>query len=323
MFPTSEKYRLIAKEKTILNITASTVIIIWTVIITGLCIWAIKNTKDQTNNLLKFQSRAFFQEIVTVRSWNASHGGVYVPVTSKTQPNLYLEDNKRDVITKSGLKLTKINPAYMTRQIGEIAEQKKIVWFHITSAKPIRPANAADQWELDALKSFASGASESSEFIKNEEKKTLFRYMAPLWVEAACLKCHSIQGYKKNELRGGISVTVLADPILAIEKDTIGKSIIAYFCIWIVGLLGIYFGYRLLKIEETRRIGIISELQESLSKVKTLSGLLPICSHCKKIRDGKGYWSQIESYIQKHSDAEFSHSICQECAKKYYPDFSI
>ncbi len=125
MFPTSEKYRLIAKEKTILNITASTVIIIWTVIITGLCIWAIKNTKDQTNNLLKFQSRAFFQEIVTVRSWNASHGGVYVPVTSKTQPNLYLEDNKRDVITKSGLKLTKINPAYMTRQIGEIAEQKK------------------------------------------------------------------------------------------------------------------------------------------------------------------------------------------------------
>ena len=62
---------------------------------------------------------------------------------------------------------------------------------------------------------------------------------------------------------------------------------------------------------------------EALSKIKTLSGLLPICSHCKKIRDDKGYWNQIESYIHKHSDAEFSHSICPECAKKYYPDMDL
>ena len=61
------------------------------------------------------------------------------------------------------------------------------------------------------------------------------------------------------------------------------------------------------------------EIKESLSKIKVLNGLLPICSHCKKIRDDKGYWNQIESYIREHSDAEFSHSICQECAKKYYP----
>lgn len=65
------------------------------------------------------------------------------------------------------------------------------------------------------------------------------------------------------------------------------------------------------------------DLEKALTKVKTLSGLLPICSHCKKIRDDKGYWNQIESYIQKHSEAEFSHGICQECAKKYYPDFNL
>ena len=68
---------------------------------------------------------------------------------------------------------------------------------------------------------------------------------------------------------------------------------------------------------------IIQNLQLALAKVKTLSGLLPICSHCKKIRDDKGYWNQIESYIHDHSEAEFSHSICQECAKKYYPDMDI
>ncbi|MEE8480112.1 MAG: hypothetical protein V3T59_02605 [Desulfobacterales bacterium] len=51
--------------------------------------------------------------------------------------------------------------------------------------------------------------------------------------------------------------------------------------------------------------------------------MLPICATCKKIRDDKGYWSQIESYIRQHSEAEFSNSICPDCAKKHYPDFDI
>jgi PleD family two-component response regulator len=64
---------------------------------------------------------------------------------------------------------------------------------------------------------------------------------------------------------------------------------------------------------------LISELQEALAKVKTLSGLLPICSSCKKIRDDKGYWNQIETYIRQHSEADFTHSICPKCAKMLYP----
>ncbi|MCK5836510.1 MAG: hypothetical protein KAH09_04535 [Desulfobacula sp.] len=77
------------------------------------------------------------------------------------------------------------------------------------------------------------------------------------------------------------------------------------------------------KLVEKERDTIIQELKKSLSEVKTLNGLLPICSHCKKIRDDNGYWNQIEAYIQKHSDAEFSHGICQDCIKKYYPDLSV
>ena len=73
------------------------------------------------------------------------------------------------------------------------------------------------------------------------------------------------------------------------------------------------------KVEEERE-ELIKELREALSEVKQLSGLLPICANCKKIRDDEGYWEQIESYIMTHTDAEFSHSICQECAKKLYPD---
>ena len=62
-------------------------------------------------------------------------------------------------------------------------------------------------------------------------------------------------------------------------------------------------------------------LKEALSEVKTLSGFLPICASCKNIRDDKGYWNQIETYIREHSEAEFSHGICPECARKLYPEF--
>jgi hypothetical protein len=62
------------------------------------------------------------------------------------------------------------------------------------------------------------------------------------------------------------------------------------------------------------------ELKEALTKVKILSGFLPICSLCKKIRDDKGYWNKIETYIRNHSEAEFTHGFCPECAEKHYPE---
>lgn len=70
---------------------------------------------------------------------------------------------------------------------------------------------------------------------------------------------------------------------------------------------------------ELRRLN--KELEQALSEVKQLRGILPICSYCKKIRDDKGYWEQMESYITKHSEALFSHGICNECAKKLYPEY--
>lgn len=72
------------------------------------------------------------------------------------------------------------------------------------------------------------------------------------------------------------------------------------------------------KHSEQERERLIEELKNAISKIKTLSGLLPICASCKKIRDDKGYWNQIEGYIQEHSEAEFSHSMCPECSEKFY-----
>lgn len=64
-------------------------------------------------------------------------------------------------------------------------------------------------------------------------------------------------------------------------------------------------------------------LEVALLNVKTLKGLLPLCAHCKKVRDDQGYWNKLEAYLKKHSEAEFSHGICPECATKYYPDLVL
>lgn len=77
------------------------------------------------------------------------------------------------------------------------------------------------------------------------------------------------------------------------------------------------------KEAEAKKEVLISELQKILNEVKTLRGFLPICSSCKKIRDDQGYWNQIEAYIRKHSDAEFSHGLCPDCIKKLYPDIDF
>jgi len=75
------------------------------------------------------------------------------------------------------------------------------------------------------------------------------------------------------------------------------------------------------KQAEEERERLIVELEEALSKIKTLKGLIPICASCKKIRDDKGFWNKLEAYIETHSEAEFSHGICPDCLDKLYPDF--
>jgi two-component system, response regulator PdtaR len=76
---------------------------------------------------------------------------------------------------------------------------------------------------------------------------------------------------------------------------------------------------RFADLMEVRRLN--SELKEALENIKVLSGLLPICANCKKIRDDEGYWEAIEGYFMKHSDVQFSHGICPSCIEKYYPQY--
>ena len=157
---------------------------------------------------LAFQTaRTLLAQLVHTRTWNARHGGVYVPIRPHVQPNPYLDDHERDLTSENGLRLTKINPAYMTRQIAEIAAEQNGAQFHITSLTPVRPDNLAADWERRWLEDFQNGSVDHGSFIKTSEG-TQFRYMAPLLVREECLRCHAKQGYELGDIRGGISLTL-------------------------------------------------------------------------------------------------------------------
>jgi PAS domain S-box-containing protein len=96
--------------------------------------------------------------------------------------------------------------------------------------------------------------------------------------------------------------------------------------IWIVGrpmLYSIIHDISERRKAEEDKEKLILELQDALSRIKVLNGMLPICASCKKIRNDQGYWQQIESYIKEHSQVDFSHGICPECLANLYPDFKI
>ena len=205
----------------------------------------IRHLERNTEALARERGAVLFQLIEITRDWNAQHGGVYVPVTKDTQPNPYLKDPRRDLTATDGTKLTKVNPAFMTRQIAEIAEQQNGVRFHITSLKPIRPANRADAWETLALKAFEDrGEKERLELVDSDDAPS-HRYMAPLRVKPACMKCHEDQGYRVGDIRGGISVTMPAAGLLEIEEAQKARALRLHVLAGLlIALAGHYLAHR-------------------------------------------------------------------------------
>ena len=195
--------------------------------------WNYTNAIKEQEQIVLQSSRSFFNLIEITRLWNSRHGGLYAPITEKNQPNSYLDIPIRDIEVNDKLKLTMVNPAYMTRQISEIAMKQGGVQFRITSLKPIRPQNKATAREEKFLKEFEKGKKEIGVFIKEGDKKSYF-YMAPLKVKKSCLKCHAKQGHKEGDIRGGISIK---SPFLM--KISILPLLSGHIVIGLFGLFGI------------------------------------------------------------------------------------
>lgn len=173
----------------------------------SLILWEKRSHDEKLVKTLKENAVALFDQIMVTRLWNAQHGGVYVQVSPDTPPNPYLEDPRRDIVSIDGRHYTKINPAYMTRQLSEITMQRHGYKFRIISLNPINPYNVPDEWERKALKEFEKGKVENAEISKQNGSR-VFRYIAPLKTEEPCLKCHAKHGYSYGDIRGGISISI-------------------------------------------------------------------------------------------------------------------
>ncbi len=218
-------------------------IALWTVIIGSALLWNMTDRHHELFETAYHVAQVAFYKDIMYRRWASMHGGVYVPVSGKTPPNPYLSHiGERDIATPSGRKLTLMNPAYMSRQVYEISRDEYGIYSHITSLRPIRPENAPDEWETKSLELFEKGEKEVSE-IEKRDGKDYMRLMSPFFVEQDCLKCHSGQGYRLGEIRGGISVSVPLEPLKNIYGGHSFSLILRYLFFWLSGLSGIAFAW--------------------------------------------------------------------------------
>lgn len=212
--------------------------LLWLLFLFVLAIWSVRSERVHVESMAEREARAFFQQIVITRSWNAAHGGVYVLATEDSPPNIHLKENERTVVTEDGLTLAKINPAYMTRQLSSVARNERDIRFHITSLDPVRPQNEADPWESAALQSFDKGVKDQFSLVDTSNGQ-FFRYMAPLYAQKECMRCHAAFGHEGKKILGGVSVTFPAKPFNRARKDAIAQNHLAFTLIFLVGFVGI------------------------------------------------------------------------------------
>jgi PAS domain S-box-containing protein len=195
----------------------------------------------------KSEAEASYNKDIFYRRWVTMQGGVYVYPSENTPPNPYLDRIKdRDIETTTGKKLTLVNPAYMTRQVHELAGDSFGVKSHITSLNPLNPINKPDKWEIEALLDFEKGASEKCT-LEKEKGITVMRFMRPMTTEAGCLKCHEWQGYKVGDVRGGISVSVSMEKYIITSKAGKREMFIIHSGIYLAGLFVLFMFFRFAK----------------------------------------------------------------------------
>ena len=150
------------------------------------------------------RARTIVGAVVLARRWNALHGGVYVEKRPGVAASPFLPDPDR--LGQDGTAYARRNPEVMVREMSELGALDGSFTFHLTSLKPLNPANAPDAFEAEALARLERGAPEASA-REARGGAVLYRYMGPLHVEPSCLACHAEQWYQVGQLRGGVSVT--------------------------------------------------------------------------------------------------------------------
>ena len=245
---------------------------VWTLVVSASIAWNLLQEKQEALRIARHVALTIYDRDVLYRRWAAVHGGVYVPVSPQSPPTPYLAHlSERDLTTPSGRTLTLLNPAYMTRQVYEFAQESGQVQGHLTSLRPIRAENAPDPWEAEALKAFEKGMIERAALV--DGKGNLYmRLMRPFITEQSCLGCHAKQGYKVGDIRGGISIAVPMAPILAEHSQS--PLVLGHFGLWFLGLVGIIIGARRLNQSTAEKIKAQEVAAAATMAVRTIEGMM-------------------------------------------------
>jgi len=267
-------------------------------LITSFIIYQITLSSNTQKELSQVQiieeAKAHFKGMVDTRSWNAQFGGVYVKSVNGLQPNPYLKNNM--LLTDKNETLIKINPAWMTRQISEISNKNGDYHFRITSLKPLNPSNSADTFETEALNFFDKNKNQQY-FYKFDNTDKSFNFMGALVTTQACISCHSHQGYKLGDIRGGIRVSIplqtYTQQIKNLDEATADSIsivlLIALSLMSVLYLLITVFFKRQYEIENSKEIlekkvsQRTQELEEIVSHEQHLKNILKITTEVNEL----------------------------------------
>jgi putative nucleotidyltransferase with HDIG domain len=267
--------------------TAYALFIIIVIMTAGFMLYSLETAKQDQIQLSKQkllqEAIAHFDNMVVTRSWSANYGGVYVKKSAGLTPNSYLKDNF--ILDTKGNTLIKINPAWMTRQISELSNQRSHYFYKITSLKPLNPHNAADAFETEALRYFESHKDEKYYYRLSSDNKS-FDFMGALKIEPACLTCHENQGYALGDVRGGIRISIPTDlfqqELLALQSRTSkDQAVVAAGAILVLGAVS-YFLTRIYRYQQN-----IERLNQSLEAkvIERTNGLAKMYQHEKYVKD--------------------------------------
>jgi PAS domain S-box-containing protein len=294
---------------------------------------SIKLEEETHYNISLSEARKSFEKDILYRKWVALEGGVYVPISDHTPPNPYLNVPNKIVETKEGIKLTLINPAYMTRMVHGLEKTFDQTKSRIVSLQPLNPINTPDKWEAEALKQLGKGLKEKHEIQIINDKKYL-RYLAPFIVEKNCLKCHEQQGYKVGDIRGGISVMIPYEQEYELYAEDVNNVIFFHLSSAIVVFVILFFNarsyykqkinlqesnQRILDVSNSAGIGYW-EFDISSNKIRVTEGWLEFLGYNSN-ELGDDYTSYLQ--LLPSEDVEKFTKILDDLKSGKIPEFSI
>lgn len=262
--------------------------VFWTALVLVSLVLGLRTHQQDAVDHAQLVANAYVDKDLLFRAWVTRHGGVYVKPSEQTPPNPYLDVPYRDVVTREGMALTLVNPAYATRELLEEFAIKTGIRGRLTSLKLKNPNNVPDDWEVQALKRLEQGLPHVSELVGKGDTQVL-RLMRPVYMEKGCMRCHEDMGIPVGALRGGLSVSLPMAPYHAIEAASTQLASVSHGGFWFLGLLALAVLYQ--RGRESLRVRAQAEFQRAreaqrATTVLSLSERFDSLSEADIIREG-------------------------------------